>query len=174
MLRRGRNIKWSDLALYQTLERCDCSAYPRQRHQMFIRPLARVVGAVDTHAALTGRRPYRKSILPYNTMTVLLQEAKVGRLDRNVASIFLNSLSLVLIDSYVELSDGNRALILLANDANHTRPVVLLLNRDGSEWDLSKSDSLGMVRALDHSEIEKSFSIASVKKLREHAALAHK
>ena len=137
------------LICYQHHERCDRSGYPRRRHGMFIHPFAKIMAVADTYTALTCNRPYRTTIEPYDAVTLILDEVKQGRLDRNVVRTFLDCVSLFPVGSYVKLSDGTNALVVRSNDTQHTRPVVVPLNADGSETDelldLSKTGAMKVV-----------------------------
>jgi len=139
------------LICYQHHERYDRSGYPRRRHGMFIHPFARIIAVADTYTALTCHRPYRKVLSPYEAVLVLLNEVKQGRLDRMAVRAFLDCVSLFPVGSYVQLSDGSKAMVIRSNDTQHTRPVVVPLNSDGSETDvmldLSKTDSCKVVSA---------------------------
>ncbi len=132
------------LICYQHHERCDRSGYPRRRHGMYIHPFAKIMAVADTYTALTCNRPYRPTLEPYDAVTLVLDEVKQGRLDRVAVRAFLDCVSLFPVGSYVKLSDGTNALVVRSNNAEHTRPVVVPLNADGSETDeildLSKTD----------------------------------
>ena len=139
------------LTAYQTHERCDGTGYPRHRGQMFIHPLARIVGIADTYSAMTCYRPYRKyRISPYEAMLTVLKDK--CQLDRLVARAFVNCVSLFPIGSKVRLSDGRVARVLRSNGAAHTRPVVVPLEDDGSESDhevdLSRNTTVVVAEAL--------------------------
>ncbi len=137
---------------YQHHERCDRSGYPRRRHGMFVHPFARIIAVADTYTALTSSRPYREVFSPYQAVLVILDEVRNGRLDRMAVRAFLDCVSLFPVGSHVQLSDGNRAKVIRSNHAQHTRPVVIPLNSDGSEsdelLDLSKTDTCRVVSAM--------------------------
>ncbi|MEE9211833.1 MAG: HD domain-containing phosphohydrolase [Phycisphaeraceae bacterium] len=141
------------LASYQAHERCDGSGYPRRRTGMFIHPLAKIVGVVDTFAAVICSRPYRGPLTPYAGVELLLGEAQAGHLDRKAVRALLDCTSLFPIGSRVRLSDGTIARVLRSNGAKHTAPVVVPLNPDGTETDeeldLARTDSLRVAASLD-------------------------
>jgi len=140
------------LAAYQMHERCDGSGYPRRRSQMFIHPMARIIGIADTYAAMTCLRPHRRRRLsPYEAMVAVLEEK--WQLDRQVTRAFVDCMSLFPIGSRVRLSDGRLARVLRSNGVAHTRPVVVLLADDGSETDkeldLSRDEGISVAAALN-------------------------
>jgi len=144
------------LTAYQTHERCDGTGYPRHRNQMFIHPLARIVGIADTYAAMTCRRPYRQyRVAPYEAMLAVLKDK--CQLDRLVARAFVNCVSLFPIGSKVRLSDGRIARVLRSNGAAHTRPVVVALADDGTETsleiDLSQNAAVSVAEALSEDDL---------------------
>jgi len=137
---------------YQVHERGDSSGYPNNRHRMLTHPFARLVGIADTFTAICSHRPHRNAKSPYEAMKALLQHAGEDKFDRDMVRLFLDSMSLFPIASYVRLSDGTFARVLRANRRLHTKPVVLLLNADGSEsdceLDLGRVDEPVVVEAL--------------------------
>jgi HD-GYP domain-containing protein (c-di-GMP phosphodiesterase class II) len=137
---------------YQSHERGDCSGYPGGHHRSVIHPFARLVAVADTFAAITSHRPHRNARSPYEAMHLLLREGARDRFDRDVLRALLDCISLFPIGSYVRLSSGDVAKVLRANPGLHTKPVVVVLNRDGSEsdfeLDLSRGGGICVVQAL--------------------------
>ncbi len=123
------------LLTYQMHERADGSGYPHAPDGGRLHPLAQVVAAADVFAAAAAPRPHRPGYSPYDAMVAVLEEARHGRLDRNVVRALLDSMGLFPLGSYVRLSDGVVARVLRTNGSAHTRPVVVPLNRDGRECD---------------------------------------
>lgn len=144
------------LIAYQSHERCDRSGYPRKRHSSFIHPLARVVHAADVFAAVTCDRPHRRGKSPHQGILAVLHEARAGRIDRDVARAMLDCAGIFPVGSYVRLSDGQAARVIRSNEANPLKPVVVPLNRDGTEagdeLNLARADSLSVTAALLASE----------------------
>ncbi len=142
----------SKLIAYQSHERLDRSGYPRRRHRMFIHPYAQIVASIDAYAAICSERPHREAMSPYEGMAWLLQETHEGRFDREVIRDLLDCISLFPIGTFVRLSDGRTARVLRANPGQHTRPVVLPLQADGTdtsdELDLAQVNGIHIVEAL--------------------------
>lgn len=116
---------------YQAHERIDASGYPRRRSGMLIHRYAKIIAVADSYAAMTGHRPHRPSLQPYQAAKQVLIENSRSKFDREVVRAFLDSMSLFPIGSHVELSDGRRARVLRANPGKHTKPVVLELDPAG-------------------------------------------
>ena len=147
----------SFIVSYQSHERCDQTGYPRRRHHQFIHPMARIVAAADTYAAVIGERPHRDAGLPYRGMATLLREVTSGKLDNSVVRAFLDTMSLFPVGSYVRLSDGTLARVLRPNGGEHKKPIVVPLDEKGREsdveLDLSADDSLHISEALHEDEV---------------------
>lgn len=135
-LERAQSLTPTGLLIaFQTHERSDKSGYPRRRGEQFTHPLARVICAADTFCAVVCDHPYRPGQSPYQGITTLLREAKVGRLDKQIVRLLLECTSLFPVGSYVHLSNGCNAKVLRADQAIPQKPVVVPLNSDGSETD---------------------------------------
>ncbi len=138
---------------YQAHERCDGSGYPRKCRKEQIHPLARVLAAIDVYVGMTSDRPYRKAKTPFQGVVLLLREVEAGRLDGEAVRLFLSSVSLFPLGSYVELSNGSFGRVVRANGENFAKPVVVIMDDDGNdgdkEVDLSKMRDLRVVKTLD-------------------------
>ena len=147
----------SFIVSYQSHERCDRSGYPRCRPRQYIHPMARVVAAADTYAAIICPRPHRRADIPFTGMATLLREAAEGRLDRSIVRTFLEAMSLFPVGSYVRLSDGTTAKVLRPNGNQYKNPIVVPLHEDGSESDvelnISAENDLTVVEVLHPSEV---------------------
>lgn len=137
---------------YQMHERCDRSGYPFGRHRLLIHPFARLVQAADAYVAMTSHRPHREAWSPYDAMVALLREGHATRFDRQAVRALLDSMSLFPVGSLVRLSDGQYAKVLRANPGQHTRPLLVPLNPDGSETDeeldLEQAQDIHIIQAL--------------------------
>ncbi|HAI12022.1 MAG TPA: hypothetical protein DCM28_09985 [Phycisphaerales bacterium] len=142
------------LLVFQGHELADGTGYPRSRHTGTIHPLAQVLHAADMYAAMTCPRPFRKAHSPYNAVVAILNHARDGKLDRNVARAFVDSVSLFPVGSYVRLNNGTAARVIQSNGAAHTRPTIIPLNMDGTEVDTT-------VNLLDEEDIKITAAISS-------------
>lgn len=141
----------SMLICYQSHERADGSGYPKGRTADTIHPYAKLVGAADAYVAISSNRPYRGAATPYKAMETVLREAGRSLFDREVFRSLLDCLSLFPIGSYVRLSSGDMAKVIRANPGMHTRPVVLIVDDDGTamdtELDLSRTPQIQVIEA---------------------------
>ncbi|MCC6580085.1 MAG: hypothetical protein IT440_06550 [Phycisphaeraceae bacterium] len=157
-LRHAPAISHTSLLIaLQAHERCDQSGYPRQRDHGTIHPLAKVIHAADTFAAVTCPRPHRPACLPYSGVLTVLQEAKIGRIDHTVARAFVQAVGLFPVGSFVRLADQSLARVFRSNPRHPNQPIVVPLNDDGSETneeiDLSISGAPAIVAALSEDEV---------------------
>ncbi len=71
-------------------EMLDGSGYPRHVKAEDIPLQSRIIAVADIFEALTaGDRPYKNSIDPINSLAILQEEAKNGRLDKELVRIFI-------------------------------------------------------------------------------------
>jgi HD-GYP domain-containing protein (c-di-GMP phosphodiesterase class II) len=72
-------------------ERLDGSGYHHGISASSLPKAARVLGAADAYQAMTEERPHRQALSPAQAAAQLSQEAKMGRLDRDVVDAVLAS-----------------------------------------------------------------------------------
>ncbi|MBI4575692.1 MAG: HD-GYP domain-containing protein [Planctomycetes bacterium] len=131
------------LVVYQHHERMDKGGYPRGRPGQLVHPFARISMVADVYDALTTDRPYRKALLPYQSMETLLRLVARKQLDARVVRAFLVCNSLFPVGSHVILSDDSVARVTRANPEVHTRPVVAILARSGRRLEAPELRDLG-------------------------------
>ncbi len=148
------------IAAYQCMERVDGSGYPQGLTAERIHRISRIVSIADVYDALLAERPWRAALLPYKAMEVVLLLVNEGRLDRDLARAFLETVSLFPLGSWVELSDGRTGRVVASNGAEHTRPVVAaLFGRDGKPLaapervDLCARRDLSVARPVDGEDL---------------------
>lgn len=118
---------------YQAHERGDGSGYPKRRSKMLMHTYARIVAIADTFMAMTSERPHRPAFTPYEAMKSLLEDGARNRFDRTILRAFLDRMSLFPVGSYIELSTGDVARVIRPNASAHTRPIVTIVQPNGSE-----------------------------------------
>ncbi len=140
-------------------ERIDGTGYPAGLRGAAVPPLARLLAAAGTYAALCVARPHRPAFDTRAALTEVLLQAERGVLDKDFAE-YLVHLAFYPAGTVVELTDG-RVGIVAANHPGRvdlrspTRPVVaVLLDADGTplarpdHLDLSAADRGGILRSL--------------------------
>lgn len=136
---------------YQCHERNDGSGYPNRRTEFVTHVYARITAIADTFAAMTADRPHRPAHTPYEAVRWLLKQGAANKFDRHIMRALLDRLSLMPIGSFVELSGGLLGRVVRPNPGRHTRPLVLLVDPDGSSQgrmiDLTRTPDVSIVRA---------------------------
>ncbi|MGB0717672.1 MAG: HD-GYP domain-containing protein, partial [Phycisphaerae bacterium] len=142
------------LILYQSHERSDGSGFPRRQEESRIHPYAKIVNIADTFSAMTHDRPYRPAYRPYEAAREIL--TCIGRYDRTMARLFLDTVGLFPVGSTVELNNGSFAEVVRAIPGAHTRPVVEQVDKHGRSTgrliNLSAEQDLRVVRAYHGSQ----------------------
>lgn len=145
----------AEYVAYQHHERFDGSGYPKGRKGSGIHEYARIVGLVDTYAAMTAPRPHRDRILGYDTMKHIIASSAT-LFDPVVVKAFLQNMALYPVGSLVELTNGSVGLVVAANPLFPYRPQVKITRDergietqgDGDVIDLVSVRALGIVRPL--------------------------
>ena len=145
-------------------ENFDGSGYPRGLRGNQIDMFARIASIADRYAALLEDRHYRIGMLPYEAMKVILG-VEGGRFDPVLLRAFLGALSMYPTGSFVELSTGEKGLVLGCSPDKPLRPLIRILRTgddqvvDSLEFiDLDKKLSVYIVKAL--TAVELGFNLA--------------
>lgn len=147
--------KSSRIVALEVHERMDGSGYPRRRSGNQIHFLSRIAAVAEHYAALTAVRSHREPLTPYQALTELLNETRVGKFDKQVVQALLRVLSLFPIGSYVALTDGRVGQVLRANGEHYTRPLV-------SAWRVDAPHEPELVNLVDEEQLEIQQSLASL------------
>ncbi len=143
------------LVAYQMHERMDGSGYPRQRSGNQIHPLSRIAAVADTYLALISPRPHRPGISPYAAIEHLLEGTRAGHFDSLSVRALLHLISLFPVGSYVKLSDGRTAKVMLSNRERFAEPTVRIETPGtsplipGESINLARVSHLRIVSSLD-------------------------
>ncbi len=156
---RRSGVPWFiPILAYQTHEREDGSGYPKGRKKRIIHDFAKVLAVCDAYEAMTSRRPWREALLPYYAMERLIKTASRKVMSSKVVGALLRCISLFPIGSWVELSGGAVARVVVSAERDYTRPVVSVMFRGGQpvetpeRVDLSERKDLDVVRPVPASE----------------------
>lgn len=140
-------------------ENYDGSGYPRGLRENQIDLLARIAAICDRFTALLEDRYHRTGMVPYDAMRVILG-AEAGRFDPILLRSFLGAVSIYPTGSIVEISTGEKGLILGCSPEKPLRPLVRILRTpDGKVvdsldfLDLNEKSSVYIVRALTSAEM---------------------
>lgn len=117
------------LAVLQHHERIDGSGYPLGLSQENIHMYARIVGVSDIYHAMTSDRLYKQRQSPFRVMEEIQRE-QFSKLDPQVVSTFIESLSDFSIGTKVRLSDDRMGKIIFIDAKKPTRPMVQIMTNE--------------------------------------------
>ncbi len=128
-------------------ERVNGKGYPHFINSGNINPYAKIIGLVDTFAAITNNRPYRKGMSAHQAIRFLIGHLR-DYFDPEVLKVFINKLSVYPIGSTVRLDTQEFAKVISVQPGFPLRPVVMIIQDTCGEpakekiiIDLSKQDS---------------------------------
>lgn len=111
---------------FQHHERLDGSGYPRGIMGDEIHDYAKWIGIVDSYDAMTTHRPHRLAMLPHQAMELLF--AGVGTLyEHKKVALFRDNVAIYPLGLSVELSTGEKGVVVRINPAVPQRPTVRIL-----------------------------------------------
>ncbi|MDR1895104.1 MAG: HD domain-containing protein [Spirochaetales bacterium] len=114
-------------------ERWDGKGYPRQLAEEQIPILARILSVADSFEAMIRDTPYRDSLLAYTAMRQILNDNS-RRFDANIIKVFIKSMGIYPVSSYVILNDGSIGIVSRINEEAPLRPEIrLLINKEGKK-----------------------------------------
>jgi len=145
------------LIALQHHERWDGKGYPRKLGEKKISIEARIITVADAFEAMVKEKPYRNSMIAYTAMRQLLNDNS-RRFDSEVLKVFIKSIGIYPLGSYVLLSNGSIGRVIKVNEGAPLRPAVRLLvdksgnkyeNDEGAMLDLVKEGEVFIARAID-------------------------
>lgn len=131
-------------------ERYDGSGYPLGLKGKKIPLFGRIIAICDTFDAITTDRPYQKSVSPFAAVKML--EEDFNSFDHKLKSLFIEKIPYSLIGDQVELSNGERAVIVFINSRHPESPIVRV---DENYIDLSDESELtikSLVKDVEEAE----------------------
>jgi HD-GYP domain-containing protein (c-di-GMP phosphodiesterase class II) len=105
-------------------EKYDGTGYPNGIKGRKIPLISRVISVADVYDALTSKRPYRTPMQPPEAVEYIMGNVSTA-FDYEVVHAFLQKVELYPLGSFVELSNGQLAIVL--DNENPMRPVVKLV-----------------------------------------------
>ncbi len=134
------------LVALQHHERWDGKGYPRQLSEKNIAVEARIVTVVDAFEAMVKEKPYRNSMIAYAAMRQLLNDNS-RRFDSEILKIFIKSVGIYPLGSYVILNNGIVGRVIKVNENAPLRPAVrLLVDRNGKKYENDQGEILDLVK----------------------------
>lgn len=130
------NIK---LATLMHHERCDGFGYPQKLTEEKINKFAKIISILDAYEAMTSYRSYRAPLCPFKVIEILEKDG-FGKYDTNYYLNFMKRIVEEYIGKEVMLNNGTSCKIVLINNHDLSRPMVV--TKDNDYIDLSKEKSL--------------------------------
>ena len=103
----------------------DGSGYPRGLNSEKIHQFAKIIHIADVYDALTTKRSYKDAMNPADAMEYLMANAD-RMFDRELVTIFMEYVAPYPLGVQVELSTGQKALVVKNNRLMLSRPVLRL------------------------------------------------
>lgn len=135
-------------------ERYDGSGYPSQLRGEAIAPLSQLVGLVDAYDTLVTSRYGRPAITPPQAIRQIYKLSLVGQFHKTQVEHMIQCLGVYPIGSLVELSTGERAVVVSTKPELSVKPSLkIICDADGHPYpsplliDLSEPDE-GPPRAI--------------------------
>lgn len=124
----------------QTHERSDGRGYPAGLAAEAIDPLAQIIAAADVYEALTHPRSWRGPMDPHAAMKEMIDKYAQDFGQRAVRGL-VSALTVYPPNSFVRLSTGETARVIMVNRRSLTRPAVeVLLDADLAEMPPQRID----------------------------------
>ena len=114
------------LIALQHHENFDGTGYPQRLSKKDIDENSRLFTIADTFSAYILDRPWRKGILPYEALKSMIS-INAHKYDLTYVRVFLNKIAMYPTGSWVELSDGKKAIVIDSNNGKPLRPILMIL-----------------------------------------------
>ena len=136
-------------------ERYDGSGYPSQLRGETIAPLSQLVGLVDVYDALVTSRYGRPAMTPPQAIRQIYKLGLAGQFHKTHVEHMIQCLGVYPIGSLVELSTGERAVVVSTRPELSVKPSLKIISdAKGRHYpdplliDLSEADGGGPVRSI--------------------------
>lgn len=116
-------------------ERCDGTGYPNGYNKDQIDKYSKIIAIADVYEAMTANRVYRSGMCPFDVIA-RIEEDGFSHFETEYLLIFLNNIVDSYLNSKVQLSNGEKAEVIMINRQKGSRPLVLTTS--GRAIDLSK------------------------------------
>jgi putative nucleotidyltransferase with HDIG domain len=102
----------------------DGSGYPKGLTLDELHPVSKILIVADNYDERINQLSDRPGMLPTNALRSLYVDAEKGLFDSNVVASFIDSLGVYPVSSAVQLSSGEKAVVVEVRADNHLAPVV--------------------------------------------------
>jgi HD-GYP domain-containing protein (c-di-GMP phosphodiesterase class II) len=142
------------LAVLECRENHDGTGYPRKLTGDKISVYAKIIMVAGGYAAMTSKRPFRDALEGHAAILEMLQQ-KGKMYDENILKSLVQNVSIYPIGTYVQLSNGQRGMVVDANLENPRAPRVKVVAGPNNERyaeqvvvDTDTDPDLRVVRAI--------------------------
>ncbi len=104
-------------------EKIDGSGYPYGLKDKKIHFFAKIAAVADIYDALTTVRSYKKAMVPYKAVSIILSMIK--HFDPKVIKGFVNLMGIYPVGTRMKLSNGEIAVVVETNITSPLRPIVM-------------------------------------------------
>jgi len=115
-------------------EKLDGTGYPYGLTDKNIHYYGKVLAVCDVYDALTSDRSYRMASFPSEVIEYIMGCAD-SHFDYEILKSFLKVIVAYPVGTFVKLSDENLAVVVKNNPENIMRPVIRIINEDGTVGD---------------------------------------
>lgn len=127
--------------ILQHHERLDGSGYPFGLKADKIDELAQIVSIVNVYEALTHKRPFRENTL--NDQAIRLMVERKYALNPRLLKLFIETISIYPLHSWVKLSSGEIAKVVGVNKASFLKPIIrIYFDRQGRRLEVERNIDL--------------------------------
>lgn len=153
LLAEGRKIYTgaADVA-YAHHEHVDGSGYPRGLNGQQLNLNCKIVAVVEKYDAFLSPRPFRPAYNHLDGLNLLSRMVKRNYLDSEVVNRFVSYLGIYPPGSIVELSNGEKAIVLETNPGHRLRPQILVV-RDREGHPIGRFVDLAQKRLDDNGKV---------------------
>lgn len=114
--------------------------------------VGRLLMVADVYDALTTIRPYKSAWSPYKAASFIVKES--GKMfDPLIVKQFIDVFGIYPPNTFVQLSTGEKGIVIATNRKTKTRPIVKIFNEDNDyQIDLSKERKISIEKVLERKE----------------------
>jgi len=131
LMKSGGFSPWVINAVIDHHESFAGKGYPRSRKGSEIGVPARMIALADVYDALTTTLPYRDALSPKVAITMMMEKMH-DAFDSHLLNNFVSIVGYYPTGTVVELSNGLRALVILVDPDNLSRPAIVEVFEDSN------------------------------------------
>jgi putative nucleotidyltransferase with HDIG domain len=129
LMKSGGFSPWVINAVIDHHESFAGNGYPRSRKASQIGVPARMISLADVYDALTTCRPYRDALSPKVAITMMMEKMS-DAFDPHYLETFVSIVGYYPTGTFVELSNGFKAQVIMVDPDNMSRPAIVEVVED--------------------------------------------